>query len=242
MDTNHHFEPENDHLGLAAWVDDGRFFAVGNDGIAREYGDGDREAARLRNDISTPARPPAIEWAKPVVHDLTDAMADVGCRLQRLQALFDSNTIDLADAFVHASPTTFTEHLAQRASNIWSIYLLAGEKLAEIDDILAAIERALPPRQTSVAKHVDIVRDREWRAAVAALEVANAAQTTDETIEAAANAFRALIETRAHTPAAFREKLDIVQREGAWSAGFIIEAMFRDLDALGLTSRARAEG
>lgn len=45
------FEPD-DCSGLAAWVDDdGRFFAVGADGTAREYGDGDAEGARLAADM-----------------------------------------------------------------------------------------------------------------------------------------------------------------------------------------------
>ena len=59
-----HFQHDldDDHSGLVAWVDGrGQFFAVGEDDVAREYGDGDEE--RLRADLQ-PAAPSPV--ARPV--------------------------------------------------------------------------------------------------------------------------------------------------------------------------------
>jgi hypothetical protein len=55
-----HFQHDldDDHSGLVAWVDGrGQFFAVGEDDVAREYGDGDEE--RLRADLQ-PAAPSPV--------------------------------------------------------------------------------------------------------------------------------------------------------------------------------------
>ena len=50
-------DPEDDHSGLLAWIDDdGRFFAVGGDDVVREYGDGPEEAARLDADMQRDGR------------------------------------------------------------------------------------------------------------------------------------------------------------------------------------------
>ncbi|MEE4452884.1 hypothetical protein [Novosphingobium resinovorum] len=57
MTLNIQHDLEDDYSGLVAWVDGrGQFFAVGDDNVVREYGNGDER--RLRADMQTPATSP----------------------------------------------------------------------------------------------------------------------------------------------------------------------------------------
>jgi hypothetical protein len=181
---------------------------------------------------------PDVDWPKPIINNPRAAMDDISCRLERLKALFWSNTCDMQETLI--DPGLMPPDQASIAHRIWMLFTTTGEKLEEIETLFAAVHEALLERGlgnepvSSVGKHTRLRRSHEWASAVAALNIANSLEDpSDESFDAAGAAFEHMLETRVSTPAEFREKLTLIDatRHGIQSRD--LDELFLDLDALG---------
>jgi hypothetical protein len=113
---------------------------------------------------------------------------------------------------------------------------IVEEKLEEIDRLVQAIIELAPPKQTSVAKHVDIVRRSEWIQAVQSYRAAEDApidaDTPDAVFDAAGKAFIRMMETPAPDLRALHEKLTLVNDACSWTSNGVTDALFRDVERL----------
>lgn len=107
---------------------------------------GDRTNMAAAAAVVADKAPDAIEFPKPIINDVDDALEDVSARLERLQILVDCNTSDLAELLSRNLP----KHLQRSMFRVWTIYVTAAEKLAEIDTIVSAIVDAAHPAGQAV--------------------------------------------------------------------------------------------
>jgi len=107
---------------------------------------GDR--TNMADAASVAASKPPLEPRGPIVNDVVGALEDTGCSTERFCALLDSATIDLKELIVEAP--ALPHHLESRATEIWMIFVLAGEKARELNATVAAIaQRAHDDRRES---------------------------------------------------------------------------------------------
>jgi hypothetical protein len=98
---------------------------------------------------------PAIVMPTPECTDVRSALDDLGCSLERLEALFESNNIDLQQA-IDGAPGGWPTDRFQR---VWMIFKLAVEKLGEVRLVVDAITTrayldGLPPAPVTPAEQV----------------------------------------------------------------------------------------
>jgi hypothetical protein len=183
---------------------------------------------------------PAIEWAPPVINNVPRALGDLACLIDRLRALLDSNIEGMREAFIDVPVEG--PGLSKQAYTLWMIFVLAGEKLAEIDTITAAVcevaqTETLSSRCSSVARHTQLMRSQAWRQAVNALNAANtSADMSDAAIDLAGRCFLQMMRTRVATLDDFREKLGLIDANAGFT-GPHLDELFRDLDILGARAR-----
>jgi hypothetical protein len=82
-------------------------------------------------------RAAAIEPRRPLIHDVDDALENLGCQIERLAALYESNTIDFNELVLDTAK--LPSELQDRVYSIWMIYVLAGEKLDDVLQTVSAI-------------------------------------------------------------------------------------------------------
>ena len=207
------------------------------------------------NMISTAGRNPApiglnanILWPDPEFRNLPSALDDLSCMMERLGALHRSNTSDLHEVATSESATASAWLLA-RLNEIWMISTIVGEKVAEAERVIAVATEAAyqsslhfnvnfvhAPSMTSVGRHVDIQRRSAWIEAVDAYRAAEAvpvdSDTPDTVFTAAADAFTAMVKTRAPDLRSLHEKMTIIAATDGWSATGVIHELFNDVEAL----------
>ena len=182
-----------------------------------------------------------IVWPSPTINSVNGALEAAGCLTERLSALFASNTDDMQMCLLEDEG--LPERLRSRAYSIWMIYVLAGEKLGEIDNLIGAITEAkFREPVTSIGRHVDIRRRSEFIDRLGAFRAANAVpmpeHADDETFNSIADpvvaALGALIRTRAPDLRALHEKLTVIREEDAFNNhGYgAIDALFADIEYL----------
>ncbi|MDO7843434.1 hypothetical protein [Sphingomonas immobilis] len=77
----------------------------------------------------------AIVHSVPTINSVTGALDDIGCSIERLDALFKSNTADFGEFL---EDDAIPEGVRNRLYNAWMIYILAGEKLDELSAVIGA--------------------------------------------------------------------------------------------------------
>jgi len=92
------------------------------------------------------ANPPPIERQPPVVHNLTEALENLACSAERLEALQRSNNADFGD---------FLEELDEgplkcRLYDCWMIFITVGEQIKGAHELIGAItEKAYADRRAA---------------------------------------------------------------------------------------------
>lgn len=193
--------------------------------------------------MSAPDAIPVIEaafvWPAPTVTNIPRALDDTSCSVERLTALFKSNTSDFQE-LIEAG------HLKEgwpsdRAYAIWMIYVLAGEKLAEIDAMISALTGAAHAQPaTAIGKHVEIRRRALFVERLEAFRAADAVKVPDgaddETFNSiaipASEALMAFINTRSPDLRALHEKFVVIHEQGVLSNTGVSEALFLDIEHL----------
>lgn len=93
---------------------------------------------------------PAFQRGKMTVSSVTGALDELCCAAERLRALLDSNIADMHELVVQAND--LPESMEKRTTDIWMIFILAGEKLAELEDLIIAVtSKAYYDRQAAAA-------------------------------------------------------------------------------------------
>lgn len=174
----------------------------------------------------------SIEWPTPIINDAGAALDDVVMMIERLSTLIKFCIDEMQDAVVDRPCAD--EFQSSWASEVWMVFRLAAEKLEEIDKVISAIAgtaQFMPP--SPVARHTQIRRSQDWRAAVAALDGENTSgDISGAAVARAARAFKQLLRSRVGSFDQLREKMEIMCSNAAFVEANADE-LFRDLDALG---------
>lgn len=93
-------------------------------------------AEASRAPIAVRERPvaPDIERPKLIVNSVTGALDALSCSAERLRVLLNSNIQDLNDLVTSESAAP----IADRLSDVFCIFLVAAEKLDELEEVIAA--------------------------------------------------------------------------------------------------------
>lgn len=179
---------------------------------------------------------PSIEAQPPIINDTHGALEDVSCLIERLRALMNQNIDEMQEAVIDRPVAD--EFQAKWINDVWMIFRLAAEKLEEIETIVSAIvEAGLAPKQGPVARHLQIMRSRQWRQCVDLLNAANTSgDMSDEAIELAGRLFSQAMRHRVTNLDEFREKLEIMCSNACFNEAHADE-LFCDLEALGARTR-----
>lgn len=86
---------------------------------------------------------PAIERPKPIIHDVSSAMDDSICAMERVLAVVASASSDLMEQVVNSA---HPDHAVKRAFDIWMVLHSAQEALDRLYTDFAEINEALPGR------------------------------------------------------------------------------------------------
>lgn len=92
-----------------------------------------------------PAAKPSIEHPKPIINDVSSAMDDVVCTLERVRGTFASASSDLMEQVANATPDR-QPYAVQRAYDIWMVLMTAEQALERVYEEIAQINEALPDR------------------------------------------------------------------------------------------------
>lgn len=173
---------------------------------------------------------PAVQWPLPIINDPDLALQDAGCLLEYLHSLLNSCSNELGDV-IHADG--YPDHLQRKSYAVWMNFVTASEKADEIESLISAIISARGVNPTSsVGRHAELRRNLDWADAVAAYNAAEAAQDSDDAIEAAGKAFNRLLSMRAPNLRCLHEKTTIINMAGNWSAHGVADSLISDIEAL----------
>lgn len=179
---------------------------------------------------------PSIEWPTPTINNIPGALEDLSLLIERLRALLSQNIDELQEVAVDRPCAD--ENQTKWVFDVWMIFRLGAEKLGEVDTIVSALVDATIGMPTNpVARHTQIRRAQDFRAAVDRLNAENtSSDISDEGIDRAGDAFAELMRCRVGNLDHFREKMEIM----CGNAGFVeayADELFRDLDALGCRAK-----